>query len=392
MIEKRERLIANVLVDGRIGGPQRRVVQVAKVLKKFGWKTMVVFPSMGEELPKYLAENGLPFEKVALSRIRRKHKLFSLIKYLFVLPYQVYLLIRLFNIYNVDLVHANSMFALHAVIAARLCGRPVVWHFNDMALPRLFCVLLTATIGRSANIRAYSCPRVKYYQREFSQLNSALLYPPVDLERFNPSTNILEDKNKWPELVRQNGELLLISVGNINPLKGYHNLIEALATLKKHPLLWRMIIVGAKLTTAEDYFFSLQARIKELGMTDRYQFLGSIDDIPSVLSICDIFVLSSHSESGPMVLLEAMAAGKPIIASDVGFVPELITNNHNGLIVPPNDIPALSKALKKMISNESFRSSISDQSRTSIAHKFTVDGAAEAHNSVYNRLLKFQDK
>ena len=100
MMEAGERLVANVLVDGRIGGPQRRVVQVAKVLQKLGWKTMVVFPSMGEELPKYLIENELPFHKVPLSRIRRKQKVFSLIKYLFVLPYEIFLLIRLFKLFS----------------------------------------------------------------------------------------------------------------------------------------------------------------------------------------------------------------------------------------------------------------------------------------------------
>lgn len=387
-MEEREHLVANVLVDGRIGGPQRRVVQVAKVLQKLGWKTLVMFPPMGEDLPKYLTENDLPFQKVTLSRIRRKQKLYSLIKYLFVMPYEVFLLIRLFKLHNVDLVHANSMFALHAVIAARLCGLPVVWHFNDMALPRLLCILITATIGRCANIRAYSCRRVRHFQREFSKTNSALLYPPVEPDKFKPKANISINTDKWPELKRQNGELLLVSVGNINPLKGYHNLIEALVDLKNHQLPWRMIIVGAQLSTAEDYFFSLQSRIEQLGMTDRYHFLGSVEDVASVLSMCDIFVLTSESESGPMVLLEAMAAEKSIIASDVGFVSELITDNHNGLIVPPNNVPALSNALNKMISDEAFRASVRNRCRVAIGHKFTVSGAADAHNAVYNRLLK----
>ena len=389
-MEEREHLVANVLVDGRIGGPQRRVVQVAKVLKTLGWKTLVVFPSMGEELPKYLKENELPFQRVPLSRIRRKQKYFSLIKYLFLLPYEIALLIKLFKLHNVDIVHANSMFALHAVIAARLCGRPVVWHFNDMAMPRLLCILITTTIGRCANIRAYSCRRVKHYQKEFSENNSALLYPPVDLDKFKPSSNSLVSKNKWPELKRRNKELLIVSVGNINPLKGYHNLIEALANLKDHLLPWRMIIVGARLNTAEDYFMSLQSRIKQLEMTDRFNFLGAVEDVPSVLSMCDLFVLPSQSESGPMVLLEAMANGKPIIATDVGFVSELIIDNHNGLIVPPNNTLELSNALNKMISDEAFRTSIRSQSGGSIAHKFTVIGAAEAHKDVYNNLLKLQ--
>ena len=111
METNKRRLVANILVDGRIGGPQKRVTQVANLLNYSGWETLVIFPPMGPDLPKYLSKNGLRFKELKLSRLRRKYKLLSIIKYMLLLPYEIVGLIRVFKSYKVDLVHANSMFA-----------------------------------------------------------------------------------------------------------------------------------------------------------------------------------------------------------------------------------------------------------------------------------------
>jgi len=381
------RLVANVLIDGRIGGPQRRIVQVGTLLREMGWDTLVVFPPMGPELPDYLTRHGFRYGQLSLSRMRRRYKIFGLLRYAARLPFEVWALMRLYRAHQVDLVHANSMFALHAVIAARLSGRPVVWHFNDMALPRFLCILITATLGGLATIRAYSCRQVRIYQRDRNEARSALLYPPVDLEKFRPGQSAHTGGDQWPELARRENEVILVAVGNVNPLKGYHYLVEALAELRGLDTPWRMIIAGAKLDTAEDYLRALQSRIRELGMEDRFHFLGAVDEVPAVLAACDIFVLSSQSESGPMVLLEAMACGKAPVASDVGLVREVIEDNVSGLVTPPRDSAALAAALKKMISDSAFRIAVSRRTRAAIGHKFTVQGAAEAHHAVYTRLL-----
>ncbi|MBT7293264.1 MAG: hypothetical protein HN838_12095, partial [Rhodospirillaceae bacterium] len=77
-MEKRH-LVANVLVDGRIGGPQRRIVQVGTLLREMGWDTLAVFPPMGDALPEYLAEHGFRFAQLSLSRLRRRYKIIGIL-------------------------------------------------------------------------------------------------------------------------------------------------------------------------------------------------------------------------------------------------------------------------------------------------------------------------
>jgi len=378
MENSKQRLVASVLVDGRIGGPQRRVVQVGAALKEMGWDTLLVFPPMGSELPDYAAAHGFRSVSLALSRLRRRGKIFSILRYLLYFPIEVWRLIRLFHEHRVDLVHANSLFAFQAVVAARLSGRPVAWHFNDMALPRSLCIFVTKILAPLATMRIYSSRNVQILHCDLNGASTALLFPPVDLNKFKPATA----QQKFEDEVR------LIAVGNINPLKGYHDLIDALARLGNIDIPWRLSIAGAKLETAADYLDKLEGAIKRHRLGEHVTFLGAVDDVPALLPGHDVFVMCSRSESGPMVLLEAMACGLPPVTSDVGFVRDIVADGENGLIVPPGDYRALAGAIRRMIEDVSFRKHAAAQARDSIALPYTVAGAAEAHDAVYQRLMR----
>ena len=90
MGNSKQRLVASVLVDGRIGGPQRRAVQVGTVLREMGWDTLPVFPPMGSEFPNYLAEHGFRSATLSLSRLRRQRKIWGKLRYLFRFPIEVW--------------------------------------------------------------------------------------------------------------------------------------------------------------------------------------------------------------------------------------------------------------------------------------------------------------
>lgn len=377
MENSKQRLVASVLVDGRIGGPQRRAVQVGTVLREKGWDTLLVFPPMGNKLPDYILAHGFRSATLSLSRLRRQGKIWSILNYLLRFCIEVRSLMRLFRKHRVDLVHANSLFAFQAVVAARLAGRPVVWHFNDMALPRILCVFVTKFLAPLATMRVYSSRNVQTFHRDRNETVTALLYPPVDLDKFKPSTARRED----------GGELRLVAVGNINPLKGYHDLIAALANLDALDTPWRLDIAGAKLETAADYLGELEAAIKRHGLEQRITFLGAVDDVAALLPNHDIFIMCSRTESGPMVLLEAMACGLPPVATDVGFVREVVTDGESGLIVPPNNSPALAAAIRRMIEDSDFRQQLATKVRHAIAPPYTIAGAALAHDDVYRRIM-----
>lgn len=134
---------------------------------------------------------------------------------------------------------------------------------------------------------------------------------------------------------------------------------------------------------------SLESLARDLNLASTVHFLGRADraKMLSLFKGADAYVLPSTSDEGlPMVLLEAMAAGKPAIASAVGGVPELVAHNETGLLVPRADIPALAAALTTLATNHSFRARMGSAAKTR-SNQFAWPVIASQYNSIYNRAL-----
>src|SRR5438105_4728097 len=142
------------------------------------------------------------------------------------------------------------------------------------------------------------------------------------------------------ELSLRSGDRLLVSIGNLYPVKGHRHLIDAMGHLAdRHPSLHLAIAGRGDLADA----LALQARA--LGLAHRVHFLGLRSDIANVLAAADVFVLPSLSEGLPLALLEAMLAGRPIVASAVGEVGATLDGGRAGALVPPGDSEALGAAI-----------------------------------------------
>ena len=381
------RLVANVVLDGRIGGPQRRIAQVGKRLRVKGWDTLAVFPNMGDELPKFLDSHEIKYETSALSRIRRRQPVFNLMRYCIRLPLEVVWLIALFRRRHVDIVHANGLFSLQVALAARLSGRPLIWHFNDMSLPAWLSAGARRLFGGLAHYRVYSSRLVMTHYGDWDGARTALFYPPVDLETSDPARISEGNDSGIPVLDRRGEEFLLLALGHINPLKGYGDLLSALEPLVTLAVAWRLVIVGAPLETNREYFDALNAQVRDLGLEKRVTFAGATQRIPEVLAACDAVVMCSVAESGPMVVLEALAMGKPVVATAVGIVPEIYRDGDEGeiLVVPPRNPERLSLALKRAIEDDSLRQENGESGRRQLVARYSVDRAANEHMRVYDQ-------
>ena len=111
----------------------------------------------------------------------------------------------------------------------------------------------------------------------------------------------------------------------------------------------------------------------QLGIAENVAFLGLRDDIPNVLASSDIFVLSSLREGLPISAIEAMAAGRPQILTNVGGNCELIVNNEQGILVQPNDVPALAAAINHLLLNEELRLCMGQKSRERAIKHFRIE-------------------
>jgi len=377
--------VANIVNDGRIGGPQRRIVQIAHGLRVQGVETTMFFPYMGEDLPDYLKENKISYVNVDLSRPRVQKPILSILKYLSRFPFEVAKVFRALRKHSIDIVHVNGPFTLQPLVAARLAGLPTVWHLNDTTLSPAIYIILRRMFGWLASIRAYSSKRVILHYRDERSGKSTLLYPPVDLGRFRPSQ---ASKDGVDLFQRKSDELVLITVGNVNPTKGYGFLVRALAELKDLDCKWRMVIVGAVLDTNNEYYENIVAEIEHHKLSDRVIFAGSRNDISEMLAHSDIFILSSVCEAGPMVLLEAMASGLPVVATDVGFVDEIIVDKENGLVVPVRNVEQLAYAIQSLLLDSHLRKKFADVVRIPLREKFSVESVSEVTMSVYTRIAK----
>jgi glycosyltransferase involved in cell wall biosynthesis len=127
--------------------------------------------------------------------------------------------------------------------------------------------------------------------------------------------------------------------------------------------------------------------VHNLGIKEKVRFLMDRDDIAEILSRSHIFVLASNWEGLPLSILEAMRAGLPIIASDVGGVSELVSNNKNGILFPPKDKGKLRDALWKLIGDANLRFTMGQNSRMKYEAKFSYHGMLENTKQVYDQVL-----
>lgn len=184
-----------------------------------------------------------------------------------------------------------------------------------------------------------------------------------------------------PELVGS-GSALIGAVGRLVPVKGYEDLIRATGLLKHAGRAIRCVIVGDGPERGR-----LLELIEELDLSDEVQLLGLRDDVPDLLSALDVAVLSSHSEGGPLAIMEYMAAGVPIVATAAGGIPELIDDGVHGLLVPPRDPARLASAIGRLLDDRALAGALADAALARQQAEYEIDVTVARLESLYLELL-----
>ncbi len=153
-------------------------------------------------------------------------------------------------------------------------------------------------------------------------------------------------------------ETVMICVGRLEPQKGQDILLEACGLLTKLGSTFKLWLVGDGPMRQ-----ALQDQVIKLGLTDRVVFLGFRQDIPRLLASADLFVLPSRYEAAPVSVLEALAAGLPVVASATGEIPRWVMDGVEGRLVPINQPAALAAALKELLQESGLRNSMSAAAR-----------------------------
>jgi glycosyltransferase involved in cell wall biosynthesis len=302
----------------------------------------------------------------------------------------LYNLVRLIQAEKPDVVHTHtSKGGLLGRLAAKIAKAPIIvhtphghvffGHFGPVLskvflwVEKLFSPLADRVVALTdGEIRDYTDFNV-YPREKLVQIHSG-----VDIEKFKREPVSAVEKKRSLGL-DQNG-LVVGFIGWLLPIKGPMYLLNAMEDV------WRdyddtvLVFIGKG-----DLDVDLRTAALRTGANGRVNFLGWRNDIDEIMPIFDIFVLPSLNEGMGRVLVEAMAAGKPIVASNVGGIPDLIKHNDNGLLVPPGDEKALAAAIRLLI-NDPEKANLMGQFGQEFCHQFSIEAMVDKIDNLYMEL------
>jgi glycosyltransferase involved in cell wall biosynthesis len=212
----------------------------------------------------------------------------------------------------------------------------------------------------------------------FLRRNARLLHNAVDLDRFRGSaTDRLEQRR---QLAVPAGAFLIGSVGRLVTQKGYVYFVEAAARVRQAAPQAHFVLIGAG-----DMEPALRQKAAQLGLADHFTFAGTRPDVEHLLAALDLFVSSSLWEGLPTVILECMAAGVPVVATDIAGTRELLADGVTGRLVPPGDATALAAAIVELVTDAPRRAQLAAQASILAGH-FSIRTVAHEHEQLYEKL------
>ncbi len=214
--------------------------------------------------------------------------------------------------------------------------------------------------------------------------NTSVIHSGIDLQRFSKGAKQRTEKRK--ELGFSPHSLVVGFVGWLIPIKGVTYLVNAMARIVEQHSKNLLVLVGKGDDKGEEEI-KLKEQVERAGLADKVRFLGWRPDVDKIMGCFDIFVLPSLNEGMGRVLVEAMAAGLPIVASRVGGIPDLVKDGENGLLVPPANAGALDRAISDLLSDKARRKRMGETGKR-MCRPYSVEAMVEKIDDLYSRLVE----
>jgi N-acetyl-alpha-D-glucosaminyl L-malate synthase BshA len=194
--------------------------------------------------------------------------------------------------------------------------------------------------------------------------------------------NFVDATQFVPPIRREIGTTrVLTHVSNFRPIKRVTDVIRIFAAVRTHmPVRLELVGDGPERSRVE-------ALVHELNLQDIVRFRGELDDLVEVYGTSDVFLLPSESESFGLAALEAMACGVPVVASDVGGLPEVVTEGETGFLAAVGDVAAMAEKVEQLLSDERLHRTMSRLARERVESTFRLDPAVDRYEAVYRRVL-----
>ncbi len=360
--------ILYVITDLDTGGVPLHLLRLALAMHDRGRSVTVVSLAPAGPVGQMLVEKGVPVESCEgrggfdlrvvsrLARLLRRHE-----------P----------DIVHAMLFHAN----LAARWAARLADIPadrVVCEIQTVEIERRWHLLVDCLTHSGCRFTIGNAPSVVDHLAGTACIpreRLRLVRGGIDPARITTAT-----KADRVDLGVQPDDRIVLWVGRLDPVKGLQTLIDAFADVAVKCAVHLLLVGGGPQRDV------LQERVAALGLSDRVRFLGPRDDVPSLLKAADLFAFPSRTEGLPNALLEAMAAGCPIVTTDVPGCRDLIQNDRTGLLVPPDDTSSRASAMEALLTDRERARHLGDAAATAAANQWHIHDTLAAYESVYQEV------
>ena len=280
--------------------------------------------------------------------------------------------------------HATSAVVARSILAEEGLAVPVVTtlHGTDITIvgqDPSFAPVVTYSINASDGVTAVS----NFLRREttdaFDVHNDIEVIPNfIDTRRFRRL-----DKEHFKRALCANGEKVIVHVSNFRPIKNARHVVQIFYRLREQGLPVTLLLVGdgPDRVPCEHY-------ARELGVYDNVRFLGKQEPVEEILSIADLFLMPSGSESFGLAALEAMACGVPVVCSNIGGLPELLEGSGGGFLCPLNDLEAFTAHARQLLTDDALHARMAASARQHVVRHFDGARIIPRYEAYYRRVLE----
>ncbi|MDP3790622.1 MAG: glycosyltransferase family 4 protein [Candidatus Omnitrophota bacterium] len=363
--------VLHVNTHMNIGGIGRYILSLCNAMKKMGIDCSVA--SSGGNLEDELKENGIKHKYIGIkTKFEFGPKVFSAVS-----P-----LANIIMEEGVNLVHAHTRVSqVVSFLASRKAEAHYVSTCHGFFKPKLSRKLFDTWGER---VVAISEPVKAHLERDFG-INSeriGLIHNGVDMDKF--SKNFSNDEiSKLKRSITLKEGPVVGTIGRLSSVKGQKFLIEAMKNVISKNNLAQCLIIGEG--PEED---ELKKLAVDLGIENNVKFAGPIyKDANMYLACMDVFVLPSIKEGLGLALLEAMAAARPCVASDIGGIRDIVKDRDNGMLVPVADISAMADSISKLLSDKAAAMRLGQNGREFVKENFSITVMAEKMSRLYREVV-----
>ncbi|MBD2594141.1 glycosyltransferase family 4 protein [Nostoc spongiaeforme FACHB-130] len=333
------------------GGGEMMFLDLMQQGRNAGVEWIAIFLESGP-MVEQVRKLGIDTRVIESGRLRQVHKLISTVLRIAAIARRE----------RADII-VNWMWITHFYggMAAMLAGLPSVWYQLEVPHDKFWLVRLATALPARAVITLSQDG--KQAQAEiWPHRPTPLVYPGVALDRFEPAALPSPQAARQKLGLPAQGPLIGI-VGRLQRWKGMHVLVQAMPkVLEKYPDA-HCLVVGGKHDLEADYEEFLKSEITNLGLEEKVIMPGLQRNIPEWVQAMDVFVHASDKEPFGIVIIEAMALGKPVIAGNAGGPTEIITDGMNGLLTPYGDSEALAIAILRYLDEQDFAQNVAVAAR-----------------------------